>query len=82
LAFFLLNCFFKYLGELTNLRQALVNNKFFGHLAVKHNYPKYMGYQSQEVFKKLNEYTEIHKKYSPDLYYLTKQTEVVFYFFI
>ena len=57
-----------------------MNNKFFGHLALKHNYHKYMGYQSQEVFKKLNEYTEIHKKYSPDLYYLTKQTEVVFLF--
>ena len=57
-------------GELTNLRQSLVNNKFFGHLSVKHNFSKYMCYQSQDVFKKLSEYCAIHSRYSPDIGYL------------
>lgn len=57
-------------GELTNLRQSLVNNKFFGHLSVKHNFPQYMCYQSQDVFKKLSEYCELHKRCSPDIAYL------------
>lgn len=60
-------------GELTSLRQSLVNNKFFGHLSVKHNFPQYMCYQSQDVFKKLSEYCEIHRRCSPDIAYLNIQ---------
>jgi hypothetical protein len=56
------------------LRQAFVNNRFFGHLAVKHKFHKYLSYESPELFKKLNEYVEVHEKYSPDIAYFNLKT--------
>ena len=63
-------------GELTNLRQSLVNNKFFGHLSVKHNFPQYMCYQSSDIFKKLSEYCQINKRCSPDIAYLNLEYNI------
>lgn len=57
-------------GELTDLRQSLVNNKFFGHLAVKHNFYKYIKHSNRDIFNQLNEYVREHEIYSPDVAYL------------
>jgi endoribonuclease Dicer len=57
-------------GELTNMRMALVNNKFFSHLAVKIGIHKFIEYASQSVFKELGKYLEFHEKNSPDIAYL------------
>ncbi len=64
----------KIIGELTELRQAFVNNRFFGHLAVKHKFHKYLSYESPELFKILNEYVEIHEKCSLDNSYFNSKT--------
>lgn len=41
-------------GELTDLRQALVNNNIFAKIAVEHDYHKYLKYTSPEGFRKIN----------------------------
>ena len=57
------------------MRQSLVNSRFFGHLAVKHKFHKYLSHESiPELFKKLNEYVEVHEKYSPDIAYFNLKT--------
>lgn len=43
-------------GQLTDLRQALVNNNIFAKIAVKHSYHKYLKYTSPEWFKKINDF--------------------------
>ncbi len=60
------------------MRQALVNNKFFSHLAVKHDLHKYMEYNNQSVFKELTKYLEFHEKNPPDVAYLSLPYENVF----
>ena len=53
-------------GELTDLRQALVNNKFFAHLSIKHNFHKYLSYESKNMFGELEAYIKMQKKYTPN----------------
>lgn len=45
-------------GQLTDLRQALVNNNIFAKIAVKYNYHKYLKYTSPEWFKKINDFVQ------------------------
>ena len=61
--------------KLTNLKESLVNNKFFGHLSVKHNFSKHMCSQKQGLFRKISEYCAIHSRYSPDIGYLNLNHE-------
>ena len=44
-------------GELTDLRQALVNNKFFAQLAVKYNMQRYLKYESMAMFNEITKYS-------------------------
>jgi dsRNA-specific ribonuclease len=53
-------------GILTEVRQALVNNKFLAFLAVKHKFHKYLLYENNDVFSKINEFIEFIEQYSPD----------------
>lgn len=48
-------------GELTLLRQALVNNKFFALLAVKHNFIKYLKYENKEIFNKISAFSNLYE---------------------
>ena len=64
------------IGELTNLRQSLVNNKFFAYLAVKHKFHTYLNYESGEISNKINEYIEMQKICPPDFTYLDLTNEV------
>lgn len=57
-------------GELTDLRQALVNNKFFAHLAAKHEFHKFLSHLSKDIFDQLKIYLEDYKFYPPDVEYL------------
>ena len=52
-------------GELTNIRIALVNNKFLAYLAIKHEFFQYLDYESPELFRYLNDYLKITNLSSP-----------------
>ena len=52
-------------GELTDLRQALVNNNFFAYLSTKHNFHKFISYESKNMFGELDNYLKIQKNYTP-----------------
>lgn len=43
---------------MTDLRKALVNNKFFAELSVKHGFSKYLNYDGREIMHKINEFTK------------------------
>ena len=58
------------------LRQALVNNRFFAHLSVKHEFSKYLKYEDNSIFKQLTEYTDLHEKYPPDNAYFGTESKV------
>nr|AWH61386.1 putative dicerB [Actinia equina] len=45
-------------GELTDLRQALVNNNIFAKIAVEHGYHKYLKQTSPEWFKKIGDFVQ------------------------
>ena len=60
-------------GELSALRSSLVNNKFFAHLSVKHNFHKYLNYESKEIFNTISDYVGLWKSKSPDLAYFNVQ---------
>lgn len=52
------------------MRKALVNNKFFAHLVVKHNLDKYLNHSSPGVFADLDKYRRAHEEHPPDAIYL------------
>lgn len=45
-------------GELTDLRQALVNNNIFAKIAVEYGYHKYLKQTSPEWFKKIGDFVQ------------------------
>jgi endoribonuclease Dicer len=45
-------------GELTDLRQALVNNNIFAKIAVEYDYNKYLKQTSPEWFKKIGDFVQ------------------------
>ena len=64
-------------GYLTNLRAALVNNRFFCHLAVKHGFHKYLKC-APAIFTQLQQYVKAHGECSPDAAYLGFSSNVYF----
>jgi hypothetical protein len=64
---------FCFSGELTNLRQSLVNNKFFSHLAVKYQFNKYLNYENREIFNKISYYSSTDAIESRDRSYLSNE---------
>ena len=58
-------------GELTDLRQALVNNNFFAYLSTKHNFHKFISYESKNMFGELDNYLKIQKNYTPKNAYVS-----------
>jgi endoribonuclease Dicer len=64
-------------GELTDLRQALVNNKFFAHLSIKHNFHKYLSYESKNMFGELDSYIKMQKKYTPKNAYFNSRLVIL-----
>ena len=69
-------------GELTDLRQALVNNKFFAHLSTKHNFHKYLSYESKTMFGELDAYIKMQKKYTPKNAYFSSHVVFIQFIFI
>ena len=43
-------------GQLTDLRQALVNNNIFAKIAVEYDYHKYLKYSSPQWFNQINHF--------------------------
>ena len=57
-------------GELTDLRQALVNNNFFGSLVVKHRFHVHLSFSSPVVQKLRDDFVKKNDQYSSDTAYL------------
>lgn len=57
-------------GELTDLRQALVNNNFFGYLAVKLKFHAYLSRESLAVDKHLSNFVKKYDQFLSDMTYL------------
>ena len=45
-------------GQLTDMRQALVNNKFFAQLSIKYDLHKYLKYESKQMFNEIMIYSQ------------------------
>jgi endoribonuclease Dicer len=57
-------------GELTDLRQALVNNNFFGSLAIKHRFHVHLSFSSPAVHKLREDFVRKYYQFSLDAAYL------------
>lgn len=63
-------------GELTDLRQALVNNNFFGCLAIKHRFHIHLSFSSPAVQKLREDFVLKYYQFSLDAAYLKPDIEI------